>query len=1102
MKKISLFILIITLFIAFTVIAQQSYQPTYPNYSIELTKAGSNSPTGNLFIYGGQTVPVYEVGKLTNTPTYKRAFYQWNINNSQVPSVAIIDSIALEFDAQFVNNQTSTLNYFNCWLDLSDPNLNKTNLWNYSDKTQNTPIGEGQINTPPSNYVTQRHSFFNGSNFVSSFISALQQNNRFTLGVAWKYESPSAGNVYWRIKPINLKVYFHIPNQSVTLDQRLSNNTQAGKLRKWEGPEIGFTPPPYINPGTQFDFPLLSTQTIQGDQAIYSGEKYNNWNDDKTDVRNHKEFLITALTNQLTSKFEPTKPSIIIQNNLESSSTSGGNLHFKDPWLIDYPDPLYGNTLRNRGMDAPFKQRPSPFYPDYTTSYNSDVYKGVFLNQDYRVPGQPYYSVKANAVQDVNLQHTGKTHRFYFQNWSANPPNSAVFQNANALETPVVFKQEGATVQANLKGTQLSNTETAFANNSQRKFVRLNNGHLFSVYESMGNIYLERSTNNGQSWEIVNNGKKLNTNNYITHSPSIEFSGNISGFSGEVVFVTYVVDYSEYSDIFLLVCEDVSVVIQPQYVFSVEKGNDNGNPAISSVGSNFIIVFKGIEYNNQQKGLLYRRGKVTKELIPGEAPPHQWVFNWVDASPSRIELSNENSKFPTIAEDKSTSGISYQLAWEQEGEIYYCKLNEDSQGNIIQSGHSVISKGSGYKYNTKPSIIAIGEGARICWIGQSDPHLTENFYSSAVFTSTTTPGRYWSFGNYVNSVSINKSHSRYVIGWATSNDDYIRFTDSRTLSDIYTLNLRGRYVQVSNGTTAESMHALSFNTSAQPYFINTSVIPLAPQAIIVYEKRAGVVSPPDGTASSAEIYFNIGDIKVNQQKVSFVEIPDTANINSLQTANQYLESKPFSVTDNSDLLYSVQYGLTDSLLALSMLSGNKSITFKVQLLDAVTNEILGVFDEVTYDENNLTPYEKIDYQVLTNGIGNRLVKMRLVISNNFASEYSVLEKIEEPDGLAKRNYKQISYQGSLAVKEYSLEQNYPNPFNPSTVIRWQSPVASHQTLKVYDALGREVATLVNQWREAGRYSVEFDGSKLASGVYIYKLTAGSYTASRKMMILM
>uniref|UniRef100_UPI0026F26660 reprolysin-like metallopeptidase n=1 Tax=Ignavibacterium album TaxID=591197 RepID=UPI0026F26660 len=77
--------------------------------------------------------------------------------------------------------------------------------------------------------------------------------------------------------------------------------------------------------------------------------------------------------------------------------------------------------------------------------------------------------------------------------------------------------------------------------------------------------------------------------------------------------------------------------------------------------------------------------------------------------------------------------------------------------------------------------------------------------------------------------------------------------------------------------------------------------------------------------------------------------------------------------------------------------------------------------------------------------------------------------------------------------KFALGQNYPNPFNPSTVISWQSPVSSYQTFKIYDILGNEVATLVDEYREAGSYYVEFDASDLPSGIYYYKLTAGSFS---------
>lgn len=90
--------------------------------------------------------------------------------------------------------------------------------------------------------------------------------------------------------------------------------------------------------------------------------------------------------------------------------------------------------------------------------------------------------------------------------------------------------------------------------------------------------------------------------------------------------------------------------------------------------------------------------------------------------------------------------------------------------------------------------------------------------------------------------------------------------------------------------------------------------------------------------------------------------------------------------------------------------------------------------------------------------------------------------------------------GNIPV-EFSLLQNYPNPFNPSTKISWQSPGGSHQTLKIYDILGNEVATLVDEYKPAGKYEVEFNAIQLSSGVYFYQLKAGDYIDIKKMILL-
>jgi hypothetical protein len=91
--------------------------------------------------------------------------------------------------------------------------------------------------------------------------------------------------------------------------------------------------------------------------------------------------------------------------------------------------------------------------------------------------------------------------------------------------------------------------------------------------------------------------------------------------------------------------------------------------------------------------------------------------------------------------------------------------------------------------------------------------------------------------------------------------------------------------------------------------------------------------------------------------------------------------------------------------------------------------------------------------------------------------------------------------GSTLPGGYVLLQNYPNPFNPTTTIRYGVPRQSAVTLSVFNTLGQQVATLVNETQAAGYHEVKFDGSNLASGVYFYRLTAGYFVATNRLLLL-
>ncbi|MCU7492671.1 MAG: T9SS type A sorting domain-containing protein [Ignavibacteria bacterium] len=122
---------------------------------------------------------------------------------------------------------------------------------------------------------------------------------------------------------------------------------------------------------------------------------------------------------------------------------------------------------------------------------------------------------------------------------------------------------------------------------------------------------------------------------------------------------------------------------------------------------------------------------------------------------------------------------------------------------------------------------------------------------------------------------------------------------------------------------------------------------------------------------------------------------------------------------------------------------------------------------------------------------------RIKIAENLMNDPSAYSMNK---GEKQEKYGQSS-ENSGIVTEYALSQNYPNPFNPSTVINYDIPKASKVSLRVYDILGKEIAALVDGYKEMGRYSVQFNASSLPSGMYIYEIRANNFIKSGKMLLL-
>jgi hypothetical protein len=146
------------------------------------------------------------------------------------------------------------------------------------------------------------------------------------------------------------------------------------------------------------------------------------------------------------------------------------------------------------------------------------------------------------------------------------------------------------------------------------------------------------------------------------------------------------------------------------------------------------------------------------------------------------------------------------------------------------------------------------------------------------------------------------------------------------------------------------------------------------------------------------------------------------------------------------------------------------------------------FEKIGEVEGKGTTTEMQEYTfrdaTVTSGKGKFYYRLKQVDFNG-TEEYSDIVEIEY----------------TLLPLVFSLSQNYPNPFNPATTIKFDIPKEVDVTLKIYDALGSEVATIVNEKMEPGYYRYEWNAAKYASGVYFYRLIAGSFISTKKLMLL-
>lgn len=490
-----------------------------------------------------------------------------------------------------------------------------------------------------------------------------------------------------------------LEQKMVIVRQNNKNNISTGRFSKNSGGVFLNYPSPFT-----FYYPYSTQGDIfRASQTIISNEKYSKWID-IADIINHKSMPFLNNQQLFTAQLNE-----VVNATLKVNSSEYLPLQpkFKDPWFInDYSDPL---GPRNKGINAD-----TLFLPNIDNNLSiTSEHQGVLLNQDYNIPGQPYYSI--SIPSSINLPQNGGIHNIYLQNWDV---TGATLQNANSLTTGVVFtSSSGASVTANVKATQLSNNANAFANNSQRKLIKTPDGVMHLVYESMGHIWYETSTNNGTTWQLMNGGKPLDSG--AGKCPAIDYSYN-------TVAIVYQEKSGDNSNLQI----KAFLPVNGQYVYnfgtiltSAGLYSSDANPVIGwSSSSKLVVIWKSPSY------LSYICGDLDVGIYSSS-------FTFIDSG--IIGGSNSLSQYPSISVDKFDVGsaIRYALVWQQgfsngQSAIYYSPISVVYQSGtpppieaasvaagsaivqpdaigywyFVQSSTSNISSGT-TAYNYKPSVI-------------------------------------------------------------------------------------------------------------------------------------------------------------------------------------------------------------------------------------------------------------------------------------------------------------------------------------------------------------------------------------------------------------
>jgi hypothetical protein len=856
---------------------------------------------------------------------------------------------------------------------------------------------------------------------------------------------------------------------AVHINQTLSNGGIIGDVKKWNGSQ-------FISVGTlpvMLPFPSENLLTLLGDQNVLQSQKHEIWKVNghpSPDVVNHRSFTINPNTNDLLSQFTPA-----YNATLQAQLIEGGNgyVDFKDPWLIDYPDLSYGSTLRNRGMNALYYSVESSGNNLGLGTAHQGVLlgKGGFLNPI--VP--PYYSINAPLWQQFGAL------RGFFTGWQS---TGADLNASN--ETPVIFRSANASVIAQYKAHQLSTSSSATASNNQRKIAYCD-GVSYMVYESGGEIWLTSSTTDGASWS---NETRLSDGSGLNRQPSI-VGGSVIGGSN-VVDIAVVWERFEYYP--QLGVGDVTIKMRlcnrsPRYwgapiniAYEIVPQNYSGSTPVVALSMGYVAVAFTANDDPEFMGDIGGTGVFFINYLTTSNP------SVIEPCTNFLRIAGEGSAFPSLV-SKSANWYNFGIAWKDGPCIYYQTYSTyDQIFTSVELVEEMLVVGG-------PSLadenVNQYDNPLVAW------HTWDYIYGPCYLIACKQRGE---FGWDTPSVMYGGQNSNYrdpsvaharntqtsaALVWHNYSDIYqAKYTTAWQPAEYKSAGVYPTLREENHATSGT--YCLAYMWGSQtPWLVSTTN-----EGFI----GGGGHHGEEKIIANKDVPLHRLDFLHNNRRHSIiinakVGVSDKKNHINFNPKNSSLSqvslSESFAVASGMHLLLDIDYG-------------NKKIDEKKNVVHVDMSLELEIVDAATNTNLSKLPLSILDidhpsksYQIDLSSMAGKSVKISIISpiwqADSVKIKPSTFFFDGNRDSVRTARGKEMQNISLEIPKEYNLAQNYPNPFNPVTTIQYSLKAPSSVTLEIFDMLGRKVATLVNEHKPAGMYTIRWEASRASSGLYFYKI---------------